>query len=65
MHYRVNTRVEKKDRVQLKDTRNGAMFGDVQAGNSDKSTNQHCEEVLQGEQGFYAWGLLTSLPCNV
>lgn len=42
MHYWVNTRVEKKDRGQLKDTRNGAMFGNVRAGNSDKSTNQHC-----------------------
>lgn len=29
MHYWVNTRVEKKGRVQLKNTRNGAMFGDV------------------------------------
>lgn len=65
MHYWVNTRVEKKDRVQLKDTRHSAMFGDVQAGNSDKSTNQHCGEVLQGEQCCYAWELLTPLPYNV
>lgn len=62
MHYWVNTG---EDRVQLKDTRNGAMFGDVQAGNSDKSRNQHCGEVLQGEQGCCARAVLTSLPCNV
>lgn len=41
------------------------MFGDVQAGNPDQSTAQHCGEVLQGEQGCCARELLTPLPSKV
>ena len=42
------------------------MFGDVQVENSDKSTNQRCGEVLQGEQGCCARGSLHLSPamCN-